>query len=123
MLIKVVLLPTPLGPRKHPLEGHGGNGSGGCLKIHFFSAGLVKAIYYKMGGFLAIQCCIEASDPSLEIGDGDPPLEQQREQQDPFSTMPASTPMFTPGSSPVSRPTSVGRSISEATTLPAHRHK
>ena len=83
------------------------------MKIHFFSAGRVKAIYFKMGGFLAIQCCIEANEPGgIEIDETNPPV-----VQDPFCT----TPLFTARSTPVSTPISVGRSISEATTLPAKR--
>jgi len=39
ILMSVVDLPEPEGPRKHPLLGHGGKGSGGCLYAHFFSAG------------------------------------------------------------------------------------
>ena len=84
------------------------------MKIHFFSARRVKAIYYKMGGFLAVQCCIETSEPcGIEIGDEtDPPV-----VQDPFCT----TPLFTARSTPVSTPISVDRLINEATTLPVKR--
>ena len=43
--MRVVDFPEPLGPRKQPLLGQGGNGSGGCLYVHVFFRGAVKHVY------------------------------------------------------------------------------
>ena len=46
--MRVVDFPEPLGPRKQPLLGQGGKGSGGCLYAHFFSAGRCSILHFNV---------------------------------------------------------------------------